>query len=112
MNHYTLRFPDEPKAEATADRMGYLDDDGEFKGLGHNGALDIIGQDVVPGTYDEQGDELSPPTPLPGFYVNLAIPGPLSRTLAPFRVKYGSGGRIFAGTEPEPGAWPPPTPTP
>jgi len=43
MNHYTLRFPDEPKAEATADRMGYLDDDGEFKGLGHNGALDIIG---------------------------------------------------------------------
>jgi hypothetical protein len=91
--------------------MGYLDDDGEFKGLGHNGALDIIGEVVLPGTYDEQGNELTPPTPLPGFYVNLAIPGPLSRALAPFRVAYGSGGRIFAGTEPDPTAWPP-TPTP
>ncbi|MFZ4567372.1 MAG: hypothetical protein ACOYMY_13010 [Prochlorococcaceae cyanobacterium] len=112
MNHYTLRFDSEPKAEATADRMGYIDDDGEFKGLGHNGALDIIGTATVPGTYDEDGNELTPPTPLPGFFVNLAIPGPLSRTLAPFRTPYGSGGRIFAGTEPEPGAWPPPTPTP
>jgi hypothetical protein len=112
MNHYTLRFLDESKAEATADRMGYLDDDGEIRSLGHKGALDIIGEVTIPGTCDEQGDELSPPTVLPGYFVNLAIPGPLSRTLAPFRVKYGSGGRIFAGTEPEPGAWPPPTPTP
>jgi hypothetical protein len=111
MRHYTLRFDSEPKAEATADRMGYLDDDGEFKGLGHKGALDIIGEVTIPGTYDEDGDELTPPTPLPGFYVNLAIPGPLPRTLAPFRTAYGSGGRIFAGTEPDPTAWPP-TPTP
>ena len=107
MIHYTLRFDSEPNAEATADRMGYLDDDGEIKSLGHNGALDIIGTATIPGTYDEQGDELSPPIPLPGFFVNLAIPGPLPRTLASFRVPYGSGGRIFAGTEPEPGAWPP-----
>jgi hypothetical protein len=111
MRHYTLRFDSEPKAEATADRMGYLDDDGEFKGLGHNGALDIIGTATVPGTYDADGNELTPPTPLPGFYVNLALPTALPRTLAPFRVAYGSGGRIFAGTEPDPGAWPP-TPTP
>jgi len=111
MNHYTLRFPDEPKAEATADRMGYLDDDGEIKSLGHKGALDIIGTATVPGTYDEQGNEITPPIVLPGFYVNLAIPGPLSRALAPFRTAYGSGGRIFAGTEPDPTAWPP-TPTP
>ena len=111
MNHYTLRFNSESTAEITADRMGYLDDDGNLKSLGHDGALDIIGIATIPGTYDEQGDELSPPVVLPGFFVNLAIPGPLPRTLAPFRVPYGSGGRIFAGTEPEPGAWPP-TPTP
>ncbi|NBW21258.1 MAG: hypothetical protein EBR82_76180 [Caulobacteraceae bacterium] len=107
MNHYTLRFPDEPNAEATADRLGYLDDDGEIKSLGHDGALDIIGEVTIPGTYDEHGDELSPPAPLSGFYVNLALPTALPRTLAPFKVPYGSGGRIFAGTEPEPGAWPP-----
>ena len=107
MRHYTLRFNSESTAEITADRMGYLDDDGEIKSLGHNGALDIIGIATIPGTYDEHGDELSPPTTLPGFYVNLAIPGPLPRALASFRVPYGSGGRIFAGTEPDPDAWPP-----
>jgi hypothetical protein len=111
MRHYTLRFPDHQAAHDAAGGAGYLDDDGELVSLGHNGALDIIGEVTIPGTYDEQGNELTPPTPLPGFFVNLAIPGPLSRTLAPFRVKYGSGGRIFAGTEPDPTAWPP-TPIP
>ena len=111
MRHYTLRFPDHQAAHDAAGGAGYLDDDGEIKSLGHNGALDIIGEVMLPGTYDADGNELTPPTPLPGFYVNLAIPGPLPRTLTPFRVPYGSGGRIFAGTEPEPGAWPP-TPTP
>jgi hypothetical protein len=111
VNHYTLRFPDHQAAHDAADGAGYLDDDGELVSLGHKGALDIIGEVVLPGTYDADGNELSPPTPLPGFYVNLAIPGPLPRTLAPFRTPYGSGGRIFAGTEPDPTAWPP-TPTP
>ena len=107
MRHYTLRFPDEPKAEATADRMGYLNDDGELVSLGHKGALDIIGEVTIPGTYDADGDELTPPTPLPGFFVNLAIPGRLPPALLPCQVPYGSGGRIFAGTEPDPTAWPP-----
>ena len=107
MRHYTLRFHDEHAAHDAAGGAGYLDDDGEIKSLGHKGALDIIGEVMLPGTYDADGNELTPPTPLPGFYVNLAIPGPLPRTLAPFRVPYGSGGRIFAGSEPEPGAWPP-----
>ena len=106
MNHYTLRFPDEPKAEATADRMGYLNDDGELVSLGHKGALDIIGEVTIPGTYDEQGNEITPPTPLPGFYVNCALPV-LPRSLRFFSVPYGSGGRVFAGTEPDADAWPP-----
>ena len=111
MNHYTLRFPDHQAAHDAAGGAGYLDDVGELVPLGLKGALDIIGQATLPGTYDEQGNEITPPIVLPGFYVNLAIPGPLSRTLAPFKVPYGSGGRIFAGTEPDPTAWPP-TPTP
>ncbi len=107
MNYYTLRFPDEPNAEATADRMGYLDDDGNLRSLGHNGALDVIGQAVISGSYDADGNELTPPVILPGYYVNLALPGPLPAALASFRVPYGSGGRVFAGTEPDPDAWPP-----
>jgi hypothetical protein len=107
MNHYTLRFPDEPGAEATADRMGYLDDDGNLKSLGRNVNIMIIGEAVVQATYDEEGNLLSPPVVLPGFYVNLRIPGQLPPALAPFRVPYGSGGNVYGGTEPEPGAWPP-----
>jgi hypothetical protein len=107
MNYYTLRFDSEPNAEAAADRLGYLDDDGNLRSLGHDGALDIIGQATIPGTYDADGNDLTPAIVLPGFYTNLALPGPLPRALASFRVPYGSGGRIFAGTDPEPGAWPP-----
>lgn len=107
MNHYTLRFPDEPRAASVADRMGYLDDDGNLRSLGHDGALDVIGQAIVSGTYDADGNELSHPVVLPGFYANLALPGPLPRALASFRVPYGSGGRVFAGSYPDPDAWPP-----
>jgi hypothetical protein len=106
MRHYTLRFPDEQAARDAAGGVGYLDDDGELVSLGHKGALDIIGEVVLPGTYDDDGNELTPPVILPGYYVNLALPGPLPRALASFRVPYGSGGRIFAGTDPDPDAWP------
>jgi hypothetical protein len=109
MNHYTLRFPDHQAAHDAAGGAGYLDDDGELVSLGHKGALDIIGEVTIPGTYDADGNELTPATPLPGFYVNLAIPGPLPPALLPFQVAYGSGGNVFAGTEHEvlPGTWPP-----
>ena len=106
MRHYTLRFPDHQAAHDAASVAGYLDDDGEMVSLGHKGALDIIGEVVMPGTYDADGNEITPPTPLPGFYVNCALPV-LPRALRPHAVSYGSGGRVFAGTEPEPDAWPP-----
>ncbi len=106
MKHYTLRFPDEQAARDAADGIGYLDDDCEPVTLGHKGALDIIGEVTIPGTYDADGNELTPPTLLPGFYVNCALPV-LPRALRPHAVPYGSGGRVFAGTETEPGAWPP-----
>jgi hypothetical protein len=108
MNHYTLCFETEARAESVADRLNYLDDDGNLRSLGHDGALDVIGQAVISGSYDADGNELTPPVILPGYYVNLALPGPLPRALASFRVPYGSGGRIFAGTEPDPDpdAWP------
>jgi len=106
MRHYTLRFPDHQAAHDAAGGAGYLDDDGELVSLGHKGALDIIGEVTIPGTYDEDGNEITPPTPLPGFYVNCALPV-LPRSLRFFSVPYGSGGRVFAGTEPDADAWPP-----
>jgi len=116
MNHYTLRFDSEPNAEATADRLGYLDDDGELKSLGHEGAVDIVGQAIIPGSYDAEGQEIKPPTIVSGFFVNLSICRPfvnlsicrpLAKSLQPYVVPYGSGGRVFAGTIPDGNAWPP-----
>jgi len=111
MNHYTLLFPDEETARAAAASLGYLDDDGEPLPLGHKGAMDVIGDAMVPATYGADGSELSPSAVLPGFYVNLALPD-LPDRLVCYTVNYGSGGRIFAGTEIEPGAWPPKPPSP
>lgn len=107
MNHYTLRFPDELGAEATADKMGYLDENGELRNLGHEGAIDVIGQVAIPGTYDDEGNEIKPPTIVSGFFVNLSISPPLPANLVPFVVPYGRGGRVFAGTIPDDNAWPP-----
>jgi hypothetical protein len=109
MNFYTLRFPSEAEADAVAKRLGYLNDEGELIPLGHNGDIIDIGMDVVvPATYDDDGKQLTPPIPVPGYFINLALPGPLPRSLAPYRVLYGSGGVTFsAQQDPEPGAWPP-----
>ncbi|NBW17138.1 MAG: hypothetical protein EBR82_55090 [Caulobacteraceae bacterium] len=107
MNHYTLRFPDELNAEATADRLGYLDDNDELKSLGHEGAIDVVGQAMIPGTYDVEGKEINPPTIISGFFVNLSICRPLAKSLQQYVVLYGSGGRVFAGTIPDDNAWPP-----
>ncbi len=109
MKHYTLRFPDEQAARDAADALGYLSEDGEVVGLAYKADLRIIGEVTVPGTSDDEGNELSPPVALPGFFVNLGIPGPLPPALLPFQVPYGSGGNVFAGTEHKvlPGTWPP-----
>lgn len=109
MNHYTLRFDSEPKAEAMAEKLGYIDD-GNLKAILHDGDIHPIGTVVAPAVYDENGQEITPPRTLPGFYVNLSIRDPLPPALAPFRVPYGSGGSLWSDTEAQPGAWPPADP--
>lgn len=105
-NYYTLRFSDELNAMNVADRLGYLDDDGELISLGHAGAIQEIGVVFVPGTYDANGNELVPAVQLSGFFVNIAADH-LPSGLAKYQVPYGSGGNIFAGTKMDKGAWPP-----
>lgn len=116
MSHYfTLKFDSEAQALATAEALRLLPDGEEqlpeMLVCNHSslfGQAQLILDVQVPGTYDENGDEVTPPVPVPGVFVNLV----LSRAVLPpalrrYRVAYGSGGRVFAGTEPEPGAWPP-----
>jgi len=116
-HHFTLRFDSEAQALATAEAMRLLPDGDEqlpetlvCDSPNLFGQAQLITDVVVPGTYDENGDEVTPPVPVPGVFVNLV----LSRAVLPpalrrYRVAYGSGGRVFAGTEPEAGAWPPET---
>jgi hypothetical protein len=65
-------------------------------------AIDDIGLDpvITPGEYDEEGVEITPPTTLPGYFVNVTgeLPEPAMAYLAPGG--YGCAGRLFAGTTP------------
>ena len=114
---YTLRFDTEHQALEAAEALALLDDTSvdlpemlvinQFNGR-LSGQAQLITDVQAPGTYDPDGNELTPPTPVPGVFVNLVLSRAiLHPTLAPYRVPYGSAGVTFAGTEPEPGAWPP-----
>jgi hypothetical protein len=111
----TLRFDTEHQALQAAEALALLDSDdlpemlviSEFNGR-LCGQAQLITDVQAPGTYDPDGNELTPPTPVPGVFVNIVLSRAiLHPTLVPFRVSYGSAGVTFAGTEPEPGAWPP-----
>ena len=109
MGLFTLRFPDRPTAEAAAKQLGFwnheedcLNTSGQSQdpetGAVYGWFIDEIGQNPVigPGTYDEEGNEITPPTIAHGFYVNIT--GRLPAPAMAYTVPYGSGGRLFAGT--------------
>ena len=117
-HHFTLRFDSEQEALATAEALRLLppeDETDEMPDLlvvsqpGLFGQAQLITDVAIPGTYDpETGEELSPPQPVPGVFLNVV----LNRNILPSdlrrrRVPYGSAGQVWANTEPEPGAWPP-----
>lgn len=115
-NHYfTLKFQDLPELLAVGERMGLIDVDGDeipdvyvCNNNGIQGQAKLIVDVMVPGTYDADGNELTPPVPVPGVFVNLVLSrNALSSELRAYRVAYGSAGECWAGSEPEPGAWPP-----
>lgn len=113
MAYYTLRFPNYAAAQAAAQQLGFWDEDNDALQVNGSGTrpdgtiygwmIDEIGQDPIgtPGTYDEEGNEVTPPTYLDGYFVNIVgeLPPPALAYLAPGG--YGCAGRVFAGTEPE-----------
>ena len=113
--HFTLRFDSEQEALATAEALRLLPpEDEEMRDLlvisqpGLFGQAQVITDVQIPGTYDPEGNELTPPVPIDGVFLNVV----LNRAALPYdlrrrRVAYGSAGQVWAGTEQEPGAWPP-----
>jgi hypothetical protein len=111
MAHATLCFPDRPTAIAAAQALGFWDEDADKlrtdgqtireDGSAFSWCIDEIGLAVdTPAVVDpETGEVLEPPPFKPGYYVNAT--GELPEAVSAYLVPYGSGGRVFAGTEPE-----------
>lgn len=107
---YTLQFPDYATAQAAAQALGFWNEDTNAlntqgqstrpDGTVFGWAIDEIGLDpiITPGEYDEEGNEITPPTRLTGYFVNVTgeLPEPALAYLAPGG--YGCAGRVFAGT--------------
>jgi hypothetical protein len=113
MAFVTLCFPDRATAVAAAQALGFWDTDADQlktdgqtireDGSAFSWGIDEIGLAVdTPAVVDpETGEVLEPPVFKPGYYVNAT--GELPEAVSAYLVPYGSGGRVFAGTEPEDG---------
>jgi hypothetical protein len=113
MAFVTLCFPDRATAVAAAQALGFWDTDADQlktdgqtireDGSAFSWGIDEIGAAVdVPAVVDpETGEVTTPATFKPGYYVNAT--GELPEAVSAYLVPYGSGGRVFAGTEPEDG---------
>lgn len=87
-----LRFPDEASAKATL--APYVDADGNWIVASHTHALDPVGTIYTPGTYDEAGELVTEPSPLPGWHVNLI--GAAPSAAAAYIVTPSTPARVFA----------------
>jgi hypothetical protein len=111
MAYVTLCFPNYATAIAAAQALGFWDEDADRlrtdgqtireDGSAFSWGIDEIGTAVdTPAVVDpETGEVVTPALFLPGYYVNAT--GELPEAVSAYIVPYGSGGRVFAGTEPE-----------
>jgi hypothetical protein len=90
-----FKFPDETVARSVLQREGYyvhqeVDTEtkqvtpGYYRSADLGWALDVVGTIYEPGTYDDDGNELTPPTPLPGFHINFS--GPYASDLSEYQI--------------------------
>ena len=95
MAFYTLKFSNYAGAKAAAKQLGFWDDEVD--------ALKVQGISTRPDgtTYGWMIDEIGkdPVEGLTGYIVNIV--GELPPGVDQFRIPYGSGGRLFAGSQPE-----------
>ena len=111
---YTLQFPSYEVAKAAAEQLGFWDPDADClrtdgqsqhpDGTWFGWGIDEVGAVVAtPAEVDpETGEVVTPPVMADGYWVNGVGELPGGADLTPFLRPYGSAGRVFAGTVPEP----------
>ena len=92
---YCYRFPSRAKFRSLAAAEGLLTEDDELITNSHTHAIDEIGLLYEGGTYDAEGEVITPPVALPGWHVNTLNLAP--EAWDPHLVVVNSASRIFFG---------------
>ena len=92
---YCFKFPDKATFRSLAAAEGLLTEDDELITASHTFAIDEIGIIYEGGTYDAEGNVITPPVALPGWHVNYA--GDPPEAWDAHLVIVNSANRIFFG---------------
>ena len=92
---YCYRFNNRNQFRTLAAAEGLLTEDNELITASHTHAIDEIGIIYEGGTYDAEGEVITPPVALTGWHVNTA--GLAPEAWDEFQVNPATPSRIFAG---------------
>lgn len=92
---YCFRFNSRNQFRTLAAAEGLITEDNELITASHTHAIDEIGIITEGGTYDAEGNVITPPTPLTGWHVNYA--GNPPETWDQHLVIVNTASRVFFG---------------
>jgi hypothetical protein len=92
---YCYKFPDQATFRTLAAAEGLITDDDQLITASHTFAIDEIGVIYEGGTYNAEGEVITPPVALTGWHVNTA--GLAPEAWDEFQVNPATPSRIFAG---------------
>ena len=90
LTHGVLRVIRDEETEELTDVWNYYTQDW---------AIDVVGTIYDPGTYDEEGNELTPPVPHEGWHVNAKWNGAVPLTFSSRAIYPATPHRIFYGDD-------------
>jgi len=92
---YCFRFPSRNQFRTLAAAEGLITEDGELITASHTHAIDEVGTIHEGGTYDPDGEVITPPTALSGWHVNTI--GLAPEAWDQYLVVVNSPARVFLG---------------
>ena len=92
---YCFRFPDEATFLTLATAEGLVNAEGQLILNSHTHSLDPVGVIFEGGTFDAEGNVITPPTAIPGFHVNAL--GIAPEAWDEYLVVVNSPARVFLG---------------